>query len=462
MADYWEILKYLLESTHYYPERETAERPVSGWLELPWENAEHLVILGLPDSQVPGPKSLDSFLTPALCRELGLYGPDELAAFHAFRLRLILESRHKWGRVDILLPDHGLDDTPVLPSRFLFLADEGEILKRVDLLLEERRSEVAAMAAEFGTRLRLPAPPPLERISVTAFRTYLESPFHFYLQHQLRWRAPEPLPREMDAMVFGSLAHRVLESLNAGDEGRLLVRSSDIGDFLSAALEKAAGALFGSRISVAVRIQLGSLAERLRVAAGIIAIERQAGWMPEKVEWRFHDDLDVRISGVALRGTIDLLERNAGSGAYRIVDYKTSDKPVPPATAHLVKLNARSAETIVPKSDFLDGKGLFRWRDLQLPLYRKAVEELTGERAVCAYFCLGKAVGEIALLEWEPSPVQQDAALQCAEAVIAGIRAGHFPVGKTRYDDPWLKWFGEEYAATIDKSWLKDHGGIGE
>jgi ATP-dependent helicase/nuclease subunit B len=458
--DHWEILRHLLETGSYYPERGADERPVSGWLELPWETAPHLVVLGLPDSEIPGPDSSDAFLTPALCRELGLYGPEEAAAFHAFRLRLIIESRRNWGRLDLLLADRGFDDSPVLPCRFLFLADEAEILDRVHLLLGERSAPESSLAADFGARLRLPQPPELTRIGVTSFSAYLANPFRFYLERLLRWQVPEPLPREMDAMAFGTLAHTVLESLNSSGEGSALVDERAIAAFLEERLDREVASTFGSSPDVPVRIQAESMRERLRAAAGVIAHERRMGWMPEKVEWAFHKDFDFLVGGVPMHGKIDLIERNVDTGAYRIIDYKTSDRSDGADKAHRSFPNSRSAEPLFPECDFTIGEKRQRWKDLQLPLYQMAVHQHTGEWPGCGYLCLTKAMRDIRLDDWSPGTEYGHAAMKCAEAIVARIREGVFPLeGASRYRDPWLEWFGGEFAATIDPDWLERHTG---
>jgi ATP-dependent helicase/nuclease subunit B len=457
-GDYWELLKYQLQSIHYYPEREAEQRPVSGWLELPWERAPHMVILGLPDNEVPGGGSMDSFITPALCRQLKMYGVEDAAAFHAFRLRLILESRKKWGKLDILLPDRGLDDDPLTTSRFLFQSSEEEVLDRVNLLLGERDSPENMFQASFGGQLNLPHPPVPDRIHVTSFSAYLGNPFRFHLERLHGWTVPEALPMEMDALRFGSLAHAVMEELNGSDEGRSLKEAADIDSFLMDHLHKTVSEYFGSGLSVPVRIQISAMEERLRAAAAVISGERKAGWMPEKVEWAFHEEMDFLVGGLPLRGRIDLLEKNAKSGAYRIVDYKTSDKAVDPCKTHLVRQRAGAREPVLPECVFETGEAEYRWKDLQLPLYQVAVEKALGVEASCAYFSLAKAVKDIRLMDWHPGKAERTAALACAEAIVDAIKRGYFPTeGESRYEDPWLTWFGGNYTGCIQADWLAKH-----
>lgn len=439
------LFRHALDKERIYPEREGEERPVSGWLELPWERAPHLVILGMPDSRVPGPKLLDSFLTPGLCRKLDLYSPPEMAAFHAFRLRLLLESRREWGRVDLLLPERSLDDDPVRPSRFLFLSEPGNLMDRVSLLVGERSFEEASLPKGFGSTVTLPDPGSLLRLPVTRFSAFLRSPFHFYLNCLAGWEAPEPLPRELDAASFGTLAHLVFERLNASDEGRELIREKEILEFLLETLIKETASRYGTRLPVQLQIQISSLRERLRVAAGHIAAQRSAGWVPVFSEWTFPRDNEesIVLEGCAISGKIDLIERNADSGKYRLVDYKTADKARSAVSSHRKAVRSNSGEPVLAEADFWIGETAWRWLDLQLPLYQAAAQQITGPGAGCAYFNLPKALTEIGLDEWNPGEEEERAALDCARAIIRHIRAGAFGEFEPAYrEDPWPVWLG--------------------
>lgn len=455
-ADIWELLGYALENSFHYPEREATERPVSGWLELPWETAPHLVLLGLPDNQVPGPRSVDSFLTPALCQVAGLYGPDEAEAADAARLRILLETRRDGGRIDLLLPDRGLDDSPILPSRFLFPAGEEDLLKRIRLLIGERPLGESPMAVDPVSRISLDLPDrEYGSLSVTAFKAYLASPFHFMLERLFRWQAPKSLPRELDALAFGELAHEVLLGLNTEESAADLIGEKAIQAFLDARLHELALRTFGRAPGVAIRIQLDALRERLKAAAGIIACERGKGWFPFRAEWKVEEASGLLIGPFRITGRIDLVERNEESGKYRIIDYKTSDQAESPERTHLTVLNARSAGPLFPESDFTNGNKRARWKDLQLPLYLEAFRKSFREDASCAYFNLPKAIGETGIKHWTPGPVQREAALACARRIADLVASGHFPAPeKPDRNDPWRVWFGGDYTASLPERFL--------
>jgi len=451
--DYWELLRYALENTVHYPEREAEQRPVSGWLELPWETAPHLLILGLPDAAVPGSAGMDTFLTPGLRNEAGLRTPEEESAFHACRLRIILEARRDFGRVDILLPERGLDDAPSQPSRFLFLSPEEELLDRVHTLLDSLTTKEHALPANFGCALSLPEPSVPESVSVTGFRAYLQNPFQYYIERQLRWRAPESLPREMDSLGFGILAHDVLEAFNASDSGRNLQSEKDIRAFLEETLEETVAGKFGSRLAFPLKIQVDSMRERLCAAVPDLSRSRKEGWIPREVEWSWHKEYPFPINGMPVHGKIDLLEWNESENLYRVVDYKTSDKSDSPATTHMSKLNSNSAPSLFPECEFESAGKHYRWKDLQLPLYQLAVKKAFGAEVTSAYFNLAKTVNDVGLKEHRFSESDLAAALKCAEAIIERIREGEFPISTSkRFEDPWLSWFGKDYKA-LDSVW---------
>ncbi len=449
-VDFGALLDYQLRTTRFYPERAAEERPVSGWLELPWERAPHLVIVGLPDNKVPGEDGLKGFLTPSLCQHLKIRGTAEEEAFHAARLRLLLESRYQWGRLDILLPDRGLDDNPEMVSRHLFMASEEEVLDRVELLMGEMTSVQKQPPASFGALLDLPDPPPLERVRVTDFSAYLRSPFHFLLERIYGWSPPRELPVEMEPMQFGTLAHEVMERINATEEGAGLVSQQDVQQFLMDTFSTLLREEFGGNLGVPMQIQASGLRERLMAAAEVIARERQAGWRPVRAEWKFSSDEPFFIEGVSVTGVIDLLEFNEESKAYRIIDYKTSDKAVDALKAHLFKPSSRSPDPLIPECEFEEDSKRWRLKDLQLLLYMLATESSLGSRPMVGYFNLAKAVQQIDTSIWLPTDRQAEAARSCAAAIIRHIREGEFPLVKVAgREDPWLGWFGGDFPASL-------------
>ena len=171
------------------------------------------------------------------------------------------------------------------------------------------------------------------------------------------------------------------------------------------------------------------------------------------MEWSFA----LPLGPLTVRGKIDRIDRHA-DGRVRVIDYKTSDRPVAPLEAHVAALREDDAA----RPDWLQvevaGKPR-RWVDLQLPLYRRALRAEYGPELSCLYFNLPKAVGETGLIAWpDDLPALQAAAERCAEGVAAAIAGGVFwpPVELPgRNDGDWATLFHQGTAASVSADWMQ-------
>ena len=99
-----------------------------------------------------------------------------------------------------------------------------------------------------------------------------------------------------------------------------------------------------------------------------------------------------------------------------------------------------------------------RWIDLQLPLYRLAMEKrFPGEKITTAHVTLSKTKPEIDLDEWGGlDGALLESARTCAEGVIAAIRSREFwpPAEKLPYGDDFGHLFFGEPLEAVDASLL--------
>jgi len=100
-------------------------------------------------------------------------------------------------------------------------------------------------------------------------------------------------------------------------------------------LEATVRARYGGLLTLTLVVQLESARQRLRKAAEVQARERAEGWVIERVEWKFPAAPALVFAGLAVRGKIDRIDRHEGTGAVRVLDYKTSDQPATPCDAPL-------------------------------------------------------------------------------------------------------------------------------
>ena len=281
--------------------------------------------------------------------------------------------------------------------------------------------------------------------SPTALETYADCPFRFYVGEALSLEplaSPDP---DLTAREQGSLVHRIAHRFYAGwrqDERGPITdenRAEALRRILVIGREEAEQVSLRSPAwTIQKEFLLGSplagpgLLERfieseLRLAA--------SSFSPRVFEFSFGypagESLPIRLHGgseetVLLRGRIDRIDV-ASDGAFMVIDYKTgSSRP------NLKEITAGKA--------------------LQLPLYIRAVETLTGlSGAAGAYYTLRRGEIRVRPVFWDKDreghfagyPVSRrnavedvralvDASLARVEEYLHGIRGGWFP---TRQDN---------------------------
>jgi ATP-dependent helicase/nuclease subunit B len=286
-----------------------------------------------------------------------------------------------------------------------------------------------------------PAP---NRIPVTAFRDYLKCPFRFYLARVLGMKAVDSAKTEMNAFDFGDVCHGALEAMGREPALRDCTDARMLREFLLTELDRIVRARFGDQLALPLIAQIESARQRLARAAEVQARERAEGWVIERVEWRFPETPARTLGGLVVRGKIDRIDRHEGSGARRVLDYKTSDLAMSPREAHCRRAGrARDDERIPEMARFTVDGAEYLWIDLQLPLYlwalgHEGAPERPAAGAACGYFHLPKAVGGTGVTVWSDySDGWHAAALRCAGAVAEAVRAQRFwpPAERVDHDD---------------------------
>ena len=463
-AEWWDLALEL-----FAEDRRTEEKPAGaiellGWLELLWEDAPLLVVAGLNDGRVPEAVVGDAFLPEALRARLGLKTNAARFARDAYLLAALAASRgglsgaaappasRSAGRLDLILGKVSAAGDPLRPSRLLLRCNDADLPARVQFLFRDADAARASPAWQRAWQLVPRTDAKISALSVTAFADYLECPFRFYLRHALRMEPVDSEKTELDAMDFGTLVHAALE--HAGNEPALrdCTDAAELRKGLLGAFERTARARFGAELTLPLVIQFESARQRLARAANVLAEQRAEGWVVERVEWKFPER--HAMAGLAVRGKIDRIERHATTGRVRVLDFKTSDKPVRPREAH--SRRAARADERAPEFARFEIEGEVRvWTDLQLPLYLDAVAAEFGVEVTCGYFNLPKAIGETAVVEWDGFSTEwRAAARRCAEGVAAAVAARIFwppaEIDARHEDDRLSGLFHHGTAASVD------------
>ena len=420
-ADWWEVaLRAFGESR-----RTEAKRPgaleLQGWLELLWEDAPHLVIAGLNDGLVPEAIVGDAFLPESLREQIGLKTNAARFARDACLLQALVAARAERGRLDVLLAKTSAARDPLRPSRLLLLCADEELPGRVAALFREAPPGRPNLPWRRAWTLAPGPVVPPAKVAVTGLRAWLACPFRFYLQHVRRMEAVDAAKSELDARDFGTLCHAALEAMAREPALRDCTDEAVLREFLLDAIEREARGRFGDERTLPLTIQMESARQRLSRFAAVQARERAEGWVIVEVERPFA----LALGGLEVRGRIDRIDRHEAHGAWRVLDYKTSDTAVAPQRSHLRSARGDDATRPAWQRVGFDGRECV-WTDLQLPLYLHALAP-THPTLQAGYVNLPKAAGETAVVLWPDfTPEMLAAARACAEGVAAAIAAGEF------------------------------------
>lgn len=414
-----------------------------GWMELPFLDADELIVAGFQERCVPESVVGHPFLPDALRRGLGL--PDN--ASRAARDRAILEmalSCREPGAVRIFF--HAIDASGdvLKPSRLLFAgADDAALADRVKRFYAIRAGTEEAASADLPAawRLRLEIPPDrarLDKASPSSLDSYLKCPFTYLLRKTFGERMDDRA-EELDASEFGSLVHGALESWAAGplrDSGD----AAAIAEALAGAVDEALAERFGSAIPAIVALQGESVKRRLANFAAVQAERRAAGWRIVASERR----LEVCYGHTRVYGRCDRIDFREATGEWCVIDYKTWD-----SAARAVSYDA-SKKT---------------WLSLQLPLYcamldadaDPAFADAKLDRISSAYCVLGKTAADVRFSEPMRGEFVADAERE-VRRLVDRIERGVFwpPSGACEWRWDFADWMFGSPADSVDPEWVAD------
>ncbi len=391
---------------------------LAGWLDLPLDDAPVMIVTSMNDEHVPASEIGHQFLPNELCKELKILDNDRRFARDAYALTIITSVREK-----LLLISGRRDEKgePKKPSRLLFANDPQTSARRAKAFFSYQGKPDSrfwiCQDRDFPTsqQFEIPLPvytKPLARLSVTKFRDFIKCPYRFYLNHILKLESMADDWRELSGGTFGDLTHNVLEAFGKSDRADSR-DPKQIRAFLNDQLNFLVERQFsGSRLP-AVRIQVEQLRLRFDRFAQKQAEHRQLGWRIVSTEEHLFHDFDVDGEPFVINGKIDRVDQHESTGQVAVWDYKSSDKGDDPDHVHYAK---RKKE----------------WKDLQLPLYRHLVKEVSAvagadfSNVVMGYILLPKKLDDVGFHSAAWTADQLTAADESAREVIRKIRGGVF------------------------------------
>lgn len=419
---WWDCLK----EEAYYTQVASEAVELEGWLELPWNPADSLLVVGLNEGAVPDGRIGDVFLPDTIRGVLGLRTDALRHARDAYLFELIARQRQTRGKVTWMVSRQSAEGDVLMPSRLLMQVPSGDLADRVSCLFASKSSmrEPPAPDAGFaltplikGTCLEDPGYP--DHLSASAIRDYLSCPFFYYLKRVLHTESVAVGKPELEAYDFGNLVHDAVTvlfeeaSLQACTDPHLI--RTALNDRVSSLM----ASQFGHQRPLQLLIQEEAIRQRLGRLADVQATTAREGWRITGVEV----DVSITVGEVQLCGRMDRIDRHE-KGMIRVLDYKSASKANPVSKAHLGSVkDHHPAYRILP-----DGKK--SWVDVQLPLYLLFARSLYPDAMIEAgYVQLPKAVRDTAIEVWKElgdSELLVDSARDCCLGVYQDLRAKRY------------------------------------
>ena len=448
-ADRLELAGSMVRDNRLYAPHPENAYALHGWLELPWQDAPHIIIAGMNEGMVPDSVQGDAWLPDSVRALLDLKTNETRLARDSYLLTAMIAGRRGHGSIRLLAGRMTSAGDPLKPSRLLLRCSAVDLPSRAlrlfprEITTESDRPPSPPWHRAWTLKLPMPRPDAkvFQRLSVTAFGDYLKCPFRFYLKHGLKMEGVDASITELEANTVGNIFHNTMEAFHKTAQ-RDSSDAAEIARILHAEFDNTIAETYGSSLTIPVVMQLEVIRNCLTKAAEIHAAESEKGWRFEQVEMAF--PTLVRLQGTEIRGRIDLIQRHPQEG-YRILDYKTSSTAKHPAEAHLKAVTSKAAQEALRTSAIghfatVEHRGKVHvWQNLQLPLYARIMADHYGvEKVGVGYINLPRAVNEARLEMWEDidEPLLESA-WQCAKGVISNIQQGIFwpPGPKVQYDD---------------------------
>ena len=437
-----ELFALRLRESSYSLEPDEGESILTdGWLELPFLDADELVITGFNEGRVPESVVGHAFLPDRLRRGLGLGDNESRAVRDRTILAMALACREPSAvRVSFRAIDAKGD--VLKPSRLLFEGtDDAELVRRVRAFYGVRAGTDEMRAADLPEkwRLGLEIPPErrtLEFTSPSSLDLYLRCPFTYCLKKTFG-EATDDRAEELDPSEFGNLAHDALELWGAGP-----LKDSEDADAIAAELaahvDAILGKRFGTSIPAIVALQGESMKRRLKAFAKIQSERHKEGWRTVAAERK----LQVRYGHTTVKGRCDRIDFNERTGEWCVVDYKTFDNP-----DRAVWRDEKSGE----------------WKSLQLPLYCAMLDadpefpDAKLARISSAYCVLGKTADTTLFtgpMNGAFVPEAEAKVRELVDKIERGIFWPPSPKNAWRWD--FEDWILGDPKDSVDPAWLAD------
>lgn len=403
---------------------------VLGWRELVYARGKQVIVAAMHDGSIPEPVQEDDFLPQSLCDELGIRHEKFRIARDSYLLTALLNSRRKDGRVSFLVARQKSDGSVLAPSSLLLRCGDKLPERALVLFAESKTGKQLPTAATCPIYRALGAKTPIEpgmlesitqiaggkpnpftkyytdqdgryyqrSYSPSTLSLFLQCPLSFWIKHLLRIDLSDTYQEgkgELESNEYGTVVHAVLDKLvqQFGSRAALEQLCPEAVQNPVAAeivlLEHAhAIALqewqqvynnmtLREKQTLSMEVQLQAIERTLKAFVQQHVRDLLEGWCNVAREYTFRSSLALDAeTTVSFSMNADRIDRHE-DGRWRIIDYKTSSGDKRPHGIHFDELDGGTESLFCRFMNVQGykfgtvqlGKKLYRWNDVQLPLY---------------------------------------------------------------------------------------------
>ena len=415
--DFYGALVNAAAKIDLYPEHAPDAVEITGFLDLPFRNAERIILCGMNEGVLPESIRPTNFLNDTKRKILGLPDNAQRFARDCFYLYTILKDAPRSEFIVCRTDEKGAP----LRASTLFFAGSENLEQRAGILFspppvstdihEESNCSTFGIQPDLSRAFGSKADPEQLQLSVTAFKgllsdnTLLDTIF----SHSMGMTKNDYEATELDNLAFGTVCHAALEHF---DVHRCSSEEEAV-NTLTANFNRELIRKCGSALPPAIQIQREMFLNRMtHTAKKLFAGKDQFDLL--KQEWNLNRGEGILFHDILIKGKIDRIEISRDRRKIRLIDFKTSDKGEAPEKTHFKKAYR--------------GKPA-RFLNLQLPLYRLLLpldhtfwdEVSIDPRDVsfeCGYFNIPKAVTETGYSMWP----EMETLLPLAEETVDAVR----------------------------------------
>lgn len=411
--DFYEALVNAAAKLDFYPEHALNAVEITGFLDLPFRNAERIILCGMNEGILPESIRPTNFLNDTKRKILGLPDNAQRFARDCFYLYTILKDAPRSEFIVCKTDEKGAP----LRASTLFFAGSEHLEQRAKILFSPppvptenasgKKYRHFTIEPDLSLAFGNPENPEQIQLSVTSFRGLLDpkTVLDTFFERSMKLSCNDYETNELDPMAFGTVCHAALEhfdlnSCNSEDEAV---------DALTANFSRELTKKCGSPLPPAIQVQKEMSLRRIAHTAKQLFAEKDHFDLL-KQEWDLNGGNGIIFHDMLIKGKIDRIEISKDRTTLRLIDFKTSDKGKTPEETHYKKTDARFLDLQLPLYRLLLPLDETFWKDVGIDPEKVKFE--------CGYFNIPKAVTETGYKMWQ----NMDLLLDQAERTVDQIR----------------------------------------